>query len=524
MKKIFSLIAGLIIIIGTAAAYAQGEYSLTAEPFDMSGLKSGESIVLQADAANNTDENTDIFVIAGYYEDERLKCCALQCQNVEKQNSKKFSLTMSMPQNIQNGEIKLFMWKNSSSPADKYLLFDGKNLFQNGDFETEDGFYTDWAVVNPVSAAERVSTEDGYSLCYTASDSKNSGIYSKDILPEIRKKGEGRYNISFRIKSEKSAAKMKVRIVSRNADGTYNYVSPTAVLDIGTDWFCYNASTDITKTDSVSSLVLMIETPYTFKSVKYPSQKIYIDAVCINAAGVHRTAAENKRSIYLIGDSICTNYIENTKDQQGWGYYFDDAFNDSVNVYNCARGGWTTESYLRGNKTSVSNPSPIYCGLWEGIADRVHTGDYVLISLGHNDSSKTNYCKTTPQQYKNNLDRMARDITAKGAVPIFRVSIPMVKDEYWKDDTTMKGESQQPISVYGTYMKEVAEKNNAVFININHTVIEKLNKMGKDKARSEYYISDLIHLNSVGAKYVSDKIIEAIKAEPSLGDLKALIK
>ena len=83
-----------------------------------------------------------------------------------------------------------------------------------------------------------------------------------------------------------------------------------------------------------------------------------------------------KTSIFLIGDSLMADYPKDGYfPQQGWGKYFSEYFNkDKANVYNTARGGESTSSFMK-------NPELFE----EKVLKRITKGDVAVISLCHND-------------------------------------------------------------------------------------------------------------------------------------------
>lgn len=87
-----------------------------------------------------------------------------------------------------------------------------------------------------------------------------------------------------------------------------------------------------------------------------------------------------KTSIFLIGDSLMANYPKDGYfPQQGWGKYFSEYFHkDRANVYNVARGGESTSSFIK-------NPELFE----ESVLKRITKGDIAVISLCHNDQFST---------------------------------------------------------------------------------------------------------------------------------------
>ena len=443
--------------------------------------------------------------------------------------------------------IKAYVWQNLDTiiPLCTASEYRADEIFADGGFEDEDGFYKNWATSKQISGAVRTSAEafSGKYSAYFSNTSvsdgtvldKGASLQTKNILPLIRKNGVGKYELSVTVKTGSDAAKFRTVLQTRRADGVYEYKTLTEksginYIDVFPDkWTKYTAETDISDIDGISSMVLMFESPGKYGDVSYPAQKIYLDAVSMYAVSTEKYTPSKRTNIYLVGDSICTNYLQNGKNQQGWGYYFDDLFNsDDTLVFNCAKGGWTTDSFILGQAINSGVPHLTECELWSGISDAVKEGDYVIISLGHNDSSKSNFRATSEERYKENLTKMVNEVKNKNATPVLIASIPIVWDEYWKDKTDEKSQmvplKEQPVSIYGGYMKEVAENTGAVFLDVNSHMAEEYNSLGMALTRSTYYIDDNVHLNDYGAQYVCKVIADMISDNPALEDLKNKIK
>jgi lysophospholipase L1-like esterase len=85
--------------------------------------------------------------------------------------------------------------------------------------------------------------------------------------------------------------------------------------------------------------------------------------------------SENRMTVYLIGDSTMCEYGPERAPVTGWGMPFRYFFDSTVIIYNHARGGRSTRTFLSENR-------------WQPIAEKLQEGDYVLIQFGHNDEAK----------------------------------------------------------------------------------------------------------------------------------------
>ncbi len=147
-------------------------------------------------------------------------------------------------------------------------------------------------------------------------------------------------------------------------------------------------------------------------------------------------------NLYAVGDSTCQPYIDSYYPQSGWGTYIGDYFKTGyVNVINCGHGGATTTSFLDGSN-----------GNWNTeVYNCLKPGDYVLISLGINDSFRV-----TANKYGQNLQRMIDDVREKGAEVI--ISTPIRETSTIETSNKMK-------EILDT-AKQVAEDNDVPFLNI----------------------------------------------------------
>lgn len=119
-------------------------------------------------------------------------------------------------------------------------------------------------------------------------------------------------------------------------------------------------------------------------------------------------------TVFLIGDSVCQSYGEESYPLQGWGYFMQDKFDSHAVVKNYAVSGWATSQYLE--QWEVSQSYNKY--LWRNVLPQIKEGDYVIVSLGINDNSSNGY-GTTKKQFIENLKRIASDAMKKGAEVIF---------------------------------------------------------------------------------------------------------
>ena len=81
--------------------------------------------------------------------------------------------------------------------------------------------------------------------------------------------------------------------------------------------------------------------------------------------------------LFLIGNSTMRNGTrgDGSNGQWGWGYYANKYFNDKkITVENQALGGMSTRTF--------------YTDLWPAVRQALQPGDWVIVSIGHNDNGE----------------------------------------------------------------------------------------------------------------------------------------
>ena len=117
-------------------------------------------------------------------------------------------------------------------------------------------------------------------------------------------------------------------------------------------------------------------------------------------------------SVFLAGDSTMADKKEKDYPETGWGQILPEFFNDYVTVYNYARNGRSSKSFIDE-------------GLWDTILNHLQPGDYVFIQFGHNDQKFQDPRRYTNPftAYRQNLVRFILDSKKKEAHPVLLTSI-----------------------------------------------------------------------------------------------------
>lgn len=201
--------------------------------------------------------------------------------------------------------------------------------------------------------------------------------------------------------------------------------------------------------------------------------------------------ATPETEVIIVGDSIACHYNASAYPQQGWGEYLDEYLNDKVTVNNRAHGGYSTRTYLETTSTDS----------WDTVTPQISTGDYVLISLGHNDANTaadTRY--TTIDQYKANLRTFINDTKALGATPILITNSVAVR----------AANAEQTNANRVTAMNEVASEMGVVCLDLNLAMYNDFKDKDIALIRNTYFMTDNLHLNETGADYCAGLIIDLL--------------
>ncbi|MFV8325339.1 rhamnogalacturonan acetylesterase [Flavobacterium sp. ZS1P14] len=226
---------------------------------------------------------------------------------------------------------------------------------------------------------------------------------------------------------------------------------------------------------------------------------------------------KNKPTVYTVGDSTVKNGSgEGNGGLWGWGDYLGQFFDTTkVTVSNHALGGTSSRTFQ--DK-----------GLWEPVFKSLKKGDYVLIQFGHNDDGPLNDNSRARGTIKGigeeteEIDNMltgkheivhsygwyirkiVTDAKSKGAIPIICSSIPR---NDWKNGKVPRNNTS-----YGLWAKQIAEQENATFIDLNDKMAIEMEQLGEAKVTGTYfYQRDHTHTSAKGAVLSASVIINALK-------------
>ena len=228
--------------------------------------------------------------------------------------------------------------------------------------------------------------------------------------------------------------------------------------------------------------------------------------------------------LFLIGNSTMRNGTkgDGSNGQWGWGFFASKYFHaNKISVENQALGGMSTRTF--------------YTKLWPMVRKALRKGDWVIISIGHNDNGpydegraravipgvgtdslcvtiKETGEKETVYSYGGYLRKYIAECREAGAHPILMSLTP--RDAY--DEKTGKI-VRKPQTEWAAY---VAAQEGVPFVDLNEISGSKLDSYSKWKEQYHFF-GDHIHTSAYGAEMNARSAAEGIAAS-SNPDLKPL--
>ena len=236
----------------------------------------------------------------------------------------------------------------------------------------------------------------------------------------------------------------------------------------------------------------------------------------------------NNPVLFLIGNSTMrTGTLGNGNNGQwGWGYYAHEYFDPTkITVENQALGGMSSRTF--------------YNKLWTPVKEAIRPGDWVIISIGHNDNGpydegrarasipgvgndtlnvtiKETGEKETVYTYGGYMRKYINDVRAQGGHPILMSLTP--RNAY--DD---KGKIVR--KPHTQWLIQVAAEEGVPFVDLNEISGQKLDAYGKWKTDYHFFL-DKIHTSRFGAMMNARSAAEGLMAShnPALNPLKAMMR
>ncbi len=215
--------------------------------------------------------------------------------------------------------------------------------------------------------------------------------------------------------------------------------------------------------------------------------------------------APKKIKILMAGDSTMAVKETSAYPETGWGMPFQYFWDSSVRIVNKAKNGRSTKTFLSE-------------GLWQSLMEKASPGDYVLIQFGHNDESpekKERYA--TPDTFKMLLTKFVQQTRQKGATPI--LITPVSRRKF---DST--GKALETHTIYSALVKEVAEKEKVLCIDLDTKSRELYQNMGDEQSKLLFMQlkpgehpnypqgkTDNTHFTEMGARWIAEIVLQELR-------------
>lgn len=235
----------------------------------------------------------------------------------------------------------------------------------------------------------------------------------------------------------------------------------------------------------------------------------------------------NNPVLFLIGNSTMRNGTlgNGNNGQWGWGFFEHKYFDSNkITVENQALGGMSSRTF--------------YNVLWPDIRKAIRKGDWVIVSIGHNDNGpydsgrarasipgagrdtmnvtiKETGVKETVYTYGGYMRKYIEDIRKAGGNPILMSLTP--RDAYDDNGKIVR-------KPHGKWLEQVAAEENVPYVDLNEISGAKLDMYGKWKESYHFY-KDHIHTSRFGAEMNARSAAEGIAGsdDPKLAPLKAMM-
>ena len=217
-------------------------------------------------------------------------------------------------------------------------------------------------------------------------------------------------------------------------------------------------------------------------------------------------ATDNRTTLWLIGDSIASNYSA-TSLTKGWGMFIGEWLDDTrIKVRNMARQGFSTQSYINTDGLAI----------WSRVCREMREGDYLIVSLGINDfSSYEPERKVDEAQYMENLRAFADEASRRGVTLLFVTSTV----------TAEKNPVTNFRRAFPEAMMRVAEEKQVSCLDLNSHMFAAIRAIeaaeGYEYLVNTYYseltkengeqVLDITHQREAGSRWVASMIVDLLR-------------
>ncbi len=175
-----------------------------------------------------------------------------------------------------------------------------------------------------------------------------------------------------------------------------------------------------------------------------------------------KTAGE-KRTIFVIGDSLVQTYNASSYPMNGWGQRLAEFFTDDVIVSNHAIGGRSTMNFIKQGRLN-------------NVLINVRPGDYVFVTFGHNDAGSVAGRACTVDKYQSYLENWyIEGVRQRGGIPVM-VTLGN-QNIFGRND----GKIIASFPAYVAAMKQAAANTGCALIDLNAKSQERFQKIYYEK-------------------------------------------
>ncbi|MBP5543564.1 MAG: cellulase family glycosylhydrolase [Kiritimatiellae bacterium] len=203
-----------------------------------------------------------------------------------------------------------------------------------------------------------------------------------------------------------------------------------------------------------------------------------------------RTSA---KTLFFAGDSTLDEHGGDESTYGSWGAALRPSLREGCSIVNYGRSGRSTTSFRRE-------------GRWDKILAELTPGDFVVIQFGHNDQKLDKPDVATPiPEYKANLARMADEVRAKGATPVF--ATPIVRLTF-KDGALC---DPAHLDDWAAAMRETAAEKDVALVDMRALTRKAASEAGEKEALTWNAPNDRTHPAPKGARLYAYLFLREIR-------------
>ncbi|MGL6174163.1 MAG: rhamnogalacturonan acetylesterase [Cellulosilyticaceae bacterium] len=214
----------------------------------------------------------------------------------------------------------------------------------------------------------------------------------------------------------------------------------------------------------------------------------------------------NKKRIFLAGDSTVAYNDIFTYPQTGWGQVLHLYLKDDIEIYNYAKNGRSSKSFMEEGRLEKINQS-------------IQAGDFLLIQFGHNDQKEDEKRHTEPYTtYQEYLTQYVEVARKNQAIPVLITSL------YRRHFDEMGNLLENVHGEYPHAMVELGDKLEVPVIDLCTKSKKILQDLGEERSRELFMnlganqstqypegIVDNTHLRYKGAIYMAGIVANELK-------------